>query len=486
MDTHTAPPAISVILSANGQAEFTALYSQFATYQPDPSADKDIERVGVSVVGLGPTRSTLTEAISQEAEVAVIDADLFMDDQELITFLNQSLQDKVAVVVLPPHRQHLRPTLNQLGPVRRIALRGELSGLGLIQTVVQIGLSERASRLETRPASALFDRTRQLTNQADRINALTGTRIFAIAGSKGGPGKTTIAVNFAARLNQRGIKTLLMGFDAPDGIWAQLGLPAGPNALNWFRRPGREGFEASRQTTRFGLDVVLSPNEPAEATAIATADFVERIQRCAADLARARPDLPVASVVRQAADEAQREAAPGRIAALIDAARDCQPPYAAIVCDLPPTLGTEWSIQPLLRASLVLCIVEPSRADALNLLTTVRVLTGALDPRYRVPRDAIMTVLNRVTQEDELTPGRMMEIVRTGLSGWAPPFIAKIDHDPLIRQHQVNFVLPIDKRDAFRKGIDTLVDTFYAEALHGRSAEPVKSFLGISVRRDSR
>ena len=60
---------------------------------------------------------------------------------------------------------------------------------------------------------------------------LAGTRVFAIAGSKGGPGKSTIALNFAARLSQRGLKTLLISFDTPCGIWAQLGLPISPNAL---------------------------------------------------------------------------------------------------------------------------------------------------------------------------------------------------------------------------------------------------------------
>jgi hypothetical protein len=105
----------------------------------------------------------------------------------------------------------------------------------------------------------------------------------------------------------------------------------------------------------------------------------------------------------------------------------------------------------------------------MNLLNAVRILTGTLDPRYRVPRDAILAVLNRVTDEDELNANRIMEMIRPHLNGWAPPFIATIPHDPLVRQHQVNFVLPIDKRDAFRKGIDTIVDTFYGDALAGRA-----------------
>lgn len=460
--------AVTLILSANGHAEFGLLYHQFATYQPDTESDKDFERLRVSVVGLGPTRATLEAAIASEAEVAVIDAELFPDDRDLLNFLNTHVQDKVAHVIVPAPRRYLVPNIRQNPRVRQVSLKGELRERGLIHTLAQIALAERAARVVNLPASTLYESVARLASPVERVNALAGTRVFAVAGSKGGPGKSTIALNFAARLNQRGLKTLLISFDAPCGIWAQLGLPVSPNALNWFRRPGREGFEASRVTTKFGLDVILSPNDTAEASAIATSDLIERLQRLAADRARRQPELPITTLIAQAADEAQREAAPGKIAALIDAARDYHPPYAAIVCDLPPTLGTEWSIQPLLRASLVLCVIEPSRADAMNLLNAVRILTGALDPRYRVPRDAIMAVLNRVTDDDELNAGRIMEMIRPHLNGWAPPFIAAIKHDPLVRQHQVNFTLPIDKRDEFRKGIDTIVDTFYGDALKGR------------------
>jgi MinD-like ATPase involved in chromosome partitioning or flagellar assembly len=463
---------ISVALSANGQVEFGALYNKFSNYQPNLASDKDFEQVGVTVVGLAPSRGALDGALAMPAEVAVIDADLCSDDRELVTVLQSQLLDKVALVVLPVHRQYLAPQIKSLSRVRQIVLKGELTETGLIHAVATIGLSERAAREIQTPGSALLQQVAAMPDQVDRINALAGTRIFAVAGSQGGPGKTTIAVNFAARLNQRGIKTLLMGFDTPDGVWAQLGLPAAPNALNWFRRPGREGFEASLQTTKFGLDVLLSPNDTAESSAIATSDFVERIVRSAADLSRTRSDWPVSQIVAQAAAAAQREAAPGKIAGLIDAARDHHPPYAAIVCDLPPTLGTEWSIQPLLRASVVLCVVEPSRSDAMNLLNTVKILTGALDPRYRVPRDSILAVLNRITTEDELNPKRLMDMIRGELGGWAPPFISTIPHDPLVRAQQINFCLPIDKRDGFRKGIDALVDYFYSSALAGSGYRP--------------
>ena len=480
---HQGPSPISVTLSANGQVEFNALYRAFSNYHPNPASDQEFERLGVSVVGLGPSRPVFETMLDQPSEVVVVDADLYGDDLALLNVLATRLTGKVALVLLPPNRQHLRSSLQGIAEVRGLYLKHELTETALVQAVAQVGLSERARLAYVTPGSALLAQAAAQPTPVERVNALAGTRIYAIAGSKGGPGKTTIAVNFAARLNQHGVKTLLMGFDTPDGVWSQLGLPATPNALNWFRRPGREGFEASKQTTKFGLDVVLSPNDTAESAAIATNDFVERIQHAAFELARARPEMSVGQVVAEAAAAAQRAAAPGQIAALIDAARDHHPPYAAIVCDLPPTLGTEWSIQPLLRASVVLCIVEPSRADAMNLLNTVKILTGAVDPRYRVPRESILAVLNRVTTDDELTPVRLMDSIREYLGGWAPPFIATLPHDPLVRQQQINFRLPIDQRDGFRKGIDALVSYFYSDVLAGHQAQDEGAGrFGIKIR----
>src|SRR5512136_307571 len=176
---------ISVALSANGQVEFGALYHKFSNYQPNLASDKDFEQVGVTVVGLAPSRSALDGALAMPAEVAVIDADLFSDDRELVTVLQSQLVDKVALVVLPVHRQYLAPQIKSLSRVRQIVLKGELTETGLINAVTMIGLSERAAREVQTPGSALLQQVAALPDQVDRINALAGTRIFAVAGSKG-------------------------------------------------------------------------------------------------------------------------------------------------------------------------------------------------------------------------------------------------------------------------------------------------------------
>lgn len=431
---------IRVLLSAPGQAAMNDLYRAFLG---------DLGRV--TVVALAPTPEILETTIQQQpAEVAVIDADLLADRGEagVVQFLTSRLGGAVAIVVLPQGMAVLAGRLAALDRVREVLIK-PVNTAHLIDRCYQIGVSERASRAAMAPATAYAVSALAQVSGAARAAAVAGTRIFAVGGGKGGPGKTTIAVNLAYRLNQVGIRTLLMGFDTPDTTGVQLGLAASPNSLNWYRRPSREGFAASLQS-KDGLDVCLSPNDKVEAARIAT---------------------------RKPNDD-------GSIVGLIEAARAHHPPYAAIVMDLPPT-ESEWSIQPLLRANTVLLVCEPDWASQVNLIATVRLLTGVLDPRYQVPREAIHAVLNRVTPEDTMTPARMQAAIREQLDGWAPPFVAVIPADPGVRACQNDFVPPVTRRQAFAEGIDQIVDFFYREALGvsaSKAAGKGRSLFGIRIR----
>lgn len=431
---------IQVLLSAPGQQALNNIYGQFI-------ADRRL-----LVVGLATTPQMLEQALVQSPpEVAVIDAELLADygEQGIVGFLASRLGTSVAIVLLPRHLEHLSGAISHLDRVREVLVK-PVGVAQVIDRCYQVGISERVAREAMAPATSYAMSALAQTTGAARAVALTGTRVFAIGGGKGGSGKTTVAVNLAYRLHQLGIRTLLMGFDVPDAVGVQLGLPMAPNSLNWFRRPTREGFVASLQR-KDGLDVCLSPNDKLEAARIA---------------ARA-PDQE------------------GSIARLVEAARDHHPPYAAIVMDLPPT-ETEWSIQPLLRANTVILVCEPDLASAVNLVSTIRLLTGVFDPRYQVPRDAIYAVMNRVEKEDAMTPRRMQEAIREQLDGWAPPFVAVIPADPGVRACQIDFVLPVSRRQEFAAGIDQIVDFFYGDTLGKPAAKAAgareKGFLGIKVR----
>jgi hypothetical protein len=93
--------------------------------------------------------------------------------------------------------------------------------------------------------------------------------------------------------------------------------------------------------------------------------------------------------------------------------------------------------------------------------------------------------MNRVTPNDVMTPDRMQNAVKEQLDGWAPPFIAVIPADPGVRACQVDFVVPVTRRQEFTAGIDQIVDFFYRDSLGqsvSRAAGKERGILGLKIR----
>jgi CO dehydrogenase nickel-insertion accessory protein CooC1 len=103
-----------------------------------------------------------------------------------------------------------------------------------------------------------------------------------------------------------------------------------------------------------------------------------------------------------------------------------------------------------------------------------------LDPRYRVPKEAIFLVLNRVDPKDAMTPQAFREGIESRL-GWAPPVVARIPYDPEVRRAQLSFVPPVTKVDAFREGIDQIVSFFFPN-LAGKVPARGLQIGGIRIR----
>lgn len=450
---------VRIFLSAAGQEALTALYG--AALQ-DPR---------FSVAGLAPTLELLQAQLpASAAEAALVDVELLvpLGERGILEFLQTKHGGAAVLAAIPPALEPLRGALLHLDRVREVVTKPYVPGEAL-NRLYQIAQSERAMRASLSPAAAL--RT-EIAVPAGTV--AVGTHVFAVTASKGGPGKSTVAVNFAYRLAQHGVRTLLVGFDTPDATGIQLGLEKAPNMGAWFRSGSREALIGAIRRKDGILDVLLSPNDPIEAARIAFADLIDRAAQFAAGI-QGSPE----AVVRQAVQQALATAAPGRIARLVDEVRSLHPPYAAVVMDLPPT-QTEWNIQPLMRATAVLLVAEPSLADQVNAIETLNILTGVLDPRYRIPRQAIYLVLNRVTDRDPLTPQAFREGVEAAL-GWAPPVIARIPHDPEVRRAQLAFVPPVTKVDGFREGIDQIVAFFFPN-LSGRPAPKGLQLGGIRIR----
>lgn len=454
---------VRVFLSAPGQEALLALYRVA------------LEDPRFSVVGLSPTLELLRVQLpASAAEVALVDAELLapLGEKGILEFLNSQHGGAALLVAIPTAMHPLEGAMRHLDRVRDVILKPYVPG-EVLSRLYQIAQSERVLKASISPAAALAPST---TVPAGTV--AVGTHVFAVTASKGGPGKTTVAVNFAYRLAQHGVRTLLIGFDTPDATGIQLGLPKAPNMGAWFRSGSREALMQSIQRKDGVLDVLLSPNDPVEADRIGMSDLVDRAARIVTGLSGSLSGS-IEVIVRRAVEQAIVSADAGRIARLVDEVRAIHPPYAAIVMDLPPT-RTEWSIQPLMRATAVILVAEPSLADQVNIIETLNILTGALDPRYRVPPQAIYMVLNRVTDRDPLTPQAVREGIERTI-GWAPPVIARIPHDPEVRKAQIAFVPPVTKVDAFREGIDQIVAFFFPN-LSGRPPSKGLQIGGVRIR----
>ena len=242
--------------------------------------------------------------------------------------------------------------------------------------------------------------------------------------------------------------------------------------------PNDQALQSAIQHKDGMLDVLLSPNDAVHAAQIAAEDMIARAGSIAEEMGRT--DMPPRRLVEEAMRRALSEAREGNIARLVDEARVLNPPYAAVVMDLPPT-QTEWNIQPLMRATAVILVAEPSLSDQVNAIETLNILTGVLDPRYRVPKEAIYIVLNRVTDRDPLTPNAFRDGIESKL-GWAPPVIARIPHDPDVRRAQLNFQAPVVSVEDFREGIDQIVAFFFPNLSGVKPKGKVVNLGGVRIR----
>ncbi len=414
MTSRNAP--IRVLLAANPQ-ELTNLFGAISSYQT------------LQVVGLETSHERLLEAAERTSpEVAVVDAPIMVG---IDTPAIKELLERLGVPVILLYPIEFRWIKDALKDVKNVVeyFRKPVDLSKLVEKTFEVGTSERILRRDK--ASSPLDLVER--DQEGFTVTSFGVKIIAMTSAKVGVGNSTVVSNLAAALAERKLNTLVVSFETPDDLAVYFDLNREPNIAEYFASLTREGFEASiqRPSGFETLDVVLSPNDREFADGIVSD----------------RPDV---------------------VGSLIMEALDRTPPYDAILMDLPSLYG--WNVWALFSANTLIIVSEPSVVATVRTINRIRqALATFNEEQGGVPREGIYMVLNKCTDDDNLTPEDIRDAITEEL-GFAPPIIATIPFEKKIRTEQNVGRLPYmnKKLKGFRSGVDKIVETLFKGVARSR------------------
>lgn len=179
-------------------------------------------------------------ALRDQPRVAVVAAELPWLDRDLVG----TLHDHGVTVIAVGACGESRP-LDRIGIDHRLAPEASADDLAML--LHRIGGHER-------PTMA------QVPVPANGSTGAAGSRVIAVWGAAGSPGRTTVAIHLAIEASRRGVPTLLVDGDAWSASVAQLlGLDEAPSVTQAARLAGegwRQPLESCLQEGPFGCAVL--------------------------------------------------------------------------------------------------------------------------------------------------------------------------------------------------------------------------------------
>ncbi|MBU1747837.1 MAG: hypothetical protein KKA73_09115, partial [Chloroflexi bacterium] len=288
-----------------------------------------------------------------------------------------------------------------------------------IARVVELARAERA-RLAAENPLALHEVIQGGRSAGGQAWAQTTLCFTAF---KGGPGKSTLALNTWYAINYHGIApALLISLDVPDDNAMWLKRPPTPNMSVYLDRPGLQGFQDSLQWYDLG-----GGRRAPLVCALHTHQRRERLTQQDAD----------------------------RIGDLIMQARE---QFGVVILDTPPTMAVETAIA-MRKSTRVVLVMRGNVADVHKIAAGIQAFDAPeMREELRVPRERLGYVLNQVPADTNLGPREVEARLRPELQ-WAPPLLTTLAYDPRIELHQNAHQIPY--QHGCLPEIDQLLEHFF-------------------------
>ncbi len=279
---------------------------------------------------------------------------------------------------------------------------------------------------------------------------IAGLRVVAVWGRGGGAGSTSIAASLAQAVARKGMKTLLIGLNAPDVLPLHLNVKPEPNILSWFSNPTDQGIKASIQELG---------------------------------------DLHIIAGFPDMISEAQGDRAPGdkgSISELVTSA--AYGGYAVIILDVPS--GGAIAPRAISAANTWLMPALPTVAGVWNSVESFRTVTQKAAGQHRINPGNIFVTLNMRTNgmltADEWHQAADAGVRNMKLNVGFPPVAALIPYVPEVPLAQNKGRSSLEASAEFSRPINQLADMLFGNTVGANAAKndsgTVKKFGPLKIR----
>jgi len=180
----------------------------------------------------------LRAKLASSPEVVWLDGSIFSGPDPLTDTLT-SIAGAVYLLVPANVDNELAEKFKSIPSVKSV-FRGDFE----INSVMDRSYNDAISLRRTAPS---LSSTAWAGGRTGGGGTIAGLRVVVVWSRSGGAGSTSIAASLAQATAQRGLKTLLIGLNAPDVLPLHLNIKPEPNIMGWFSNPSDQGIRASIQ-----------------------------------------------------------------------------------------------------------------------------------------------------------------------------------------------------------------------------------------------